>query len=319
MKRRRYCILFLVLVVCAGAFWLGAHFLLRKKGKLPHANDRTLRVALCQFDARPDEYEWNLQHALRFAEEASENGADMIVMPEYSFCTADDAINGNAFFHFRRNFDRLVDTLSDFADDHDCYLVANWPTEFKDKDGTLHRRTRSHVFDPDGKLAGIYDKRGLAILDGCSGLESGEPPVPLNLSFGRMGIMICRDSNYPRAFPAYRDADLLLVQFAHITAWNALEERPVWIKNDIWDAHADFPRLARSCAHKLKIPIIMVNKAGMEPTGSYTGGSCVFGANGKQVARAGFGSDILYVDFPLNESGRLYGASPVQPPKPERN
>lgn len=284
-------------------------------GALPAPGDRTLRVALCQYDSRPDAYEWNVRHALRYAEEAAENGADMIVLPEYSFCTADDVLNGDAFFRFRKGKARLCDALSDFADEHDCHLVVNVPVEFKDEgdEDVLHRRNRSVVFGPDGSVVARYDKRSLALLDQCSGIAGGMPADPVDLPFGRVGMMICRDSTYPRAFQRYRGADLLLVQFAHITAWDETSEPPVWLMNDIGNSLDDFPKIAAACARELGLPLVMVNKTGMEPEGAYTGGSCAVGSDGRLVARADCGGDILYVDFPLDESGRLFGANPSEP------
>ena len=284
-------------------------------GALPDPGDRTLRIALCQYDSRPVAYEWNVRHAFRYAEEAAANGADVIVLPEYSFCTADDVLNGDAFFRFRKGKARLCDALSDFADEHDCHLVVNVPVEFKDEgdEDVLHRRNRSVVFGPDGSVVATYDKRGLAILDTCSAIEPGPRVGPVDLPFGRVGMMICRDSTVPESFPLYRDADLLLVQFAHITAWDETSEPPVWLMNDIGNSLDDFPKIAAACARELGLPLVMVNKTGMEPEGAYTGGSCAVGSDGRLVARADCGGDILYVDFPLDESGRLFGANPSEP------
>ena len=64
---------------------------------------------------------------------------------------------------------------------------------------------------------------------------------------------------------------------------------------------------------ELGLPLVMVNKTGMEPEGAYTGGSCAVGSDGRLVARADCGGDILYVEFPLDESGRLFGANPSEP------
>ena len=83
--------------------------------------------------------------------------------------------------------------------------------------------------------------------------------------------------------------------------------------DDIGNSLDDFPKIAAACAQELGLPLVMVNKTGMEPEGAYTGGSCAVGTDGRLIARADCGGDILYVDFPLDESGRLFGANPSEP------
>ena len=236
------------------------------------ANDR-LRFAVCQYDSRPDAYDWNLRHALAYAQEAADHGAGFVILPEYSFCTADDALNGDAFRFFRRNAKRIERRLSGFSRRNRCYLLVNVLHEdpdWKGAGGTAVRRNRSMLFAPSGDLVRIYDKRQTAILD-------------------------------------------------EVSDWTEDCERdPVWLTNDMGTSDVDFPRIGKRLARTFARPFaLLANKTGFEPNGGFTGGACAISKKGDVVAQAGFGSDILYVDAPLDESGRLAGGDPV-PFHPDR-
>lgn len=285
------------------------------------ANDR-LRFAVCQYDSRPDAYDWNLRHALAYAQEAADHGAGFVILPEYSFCTADDALNGDAFRFFRRNAKRIERRLSGFSRRNRCYLLVNVLHEdpdWKGAGGTAVRRNRSMLFAPSGDLVRIYDKRQTAILDEVSGVDASADEALVELPFGTIGLMVCRDASYPESFPSYRKADVVAVQFAHITDWTEDCERdPVWLTNDMGTSHVDFPRIGKRLARTFARPFaLLANKTGFEPNGGFTGGACAISKKGDVIAQAGFGSDILYVDAPLDESGRLTGGDPV-PFHPDR-
>lgn len=278
--------------------------------------DGRLRFALCQYDSRPDAYDWNLRHALAYAQEAADHGAGFVILPEYSFCTADDALNGDAFRLFRRNERRIKSRLSRFCRKNRCYLLVNMPYEkpvSKNGRKTHVRRNRSLLFAPSGELVRRYDKRMTAVLDQITGVDSGGEEALVRLPFGTIGLMVCRDASYPERFPSYRDADAVLVQFAHITDWTEESHRdPVWLANDMATSHTDFPRIGRQIARTFGRPFaLLANKTGFEPNGGFTGGACAVSKEGDVIALADFGSDILYVDAPLDDAGRLTGEDPV--------
>ncbi len=45
----------------------------------------TLKIALCQYNTRINNLPWNLGHAIALAEEAFEQGAHYVILPEFSF------------------------------------------------------------------------------------------------------------------------------------------------------------------------------------------------------------------------------------------
>lgn len=312
--RRRAGWTLAVVALVAAAAWTCCHWLPRKARRI---NGR-LRVAVCQYDSRPDNYRWNIDHALRYASEAAAHGAGVVVLPEYSFCSAADVLEGAAYREMRRAMRWLGPRLARFCRAHRCYLFANIPFESKSRlHGKLKRYNRSIVYDPCGRVAAAYDKRFVAILDEFCQVLPGHRQPPVELDFGRVGMMICKDTLSPQSFENYNGVDLIVAQFGHITDWTTSTNDPPWLINDMGDAHDDFPEIAKELAGTFHCPAVFANKTGLEPAGAYTGGSCATAADGTITARAGFGGDILYVDFELDENGRIHrDAPPIPLPSP---
>jgi predicted amidohydrolase len=301
--------------VLATAWWL----LLAPRSVRRVGGDR-LRVALCQYDSRPNAWRWNREQALRYAQEAADNGAGVIVLPEYSFCTAADTLTGLAFPKMRHAMKRFGPKLSRFCRRNRCYLFANVPWETPGGDPLdPDRRNRTLVYAPDGRVAAVYDKRNIAFLDALGLVKAGTAPAePIDLEFGRVGTMICRDSSYPKRYRSYRDADLIVVQFAHVVDWTSSTNDPAWLNNDVGSVEEDFPRIARKIARTLRRPAVFANKTGFEPEGAFAGGSCFVAEDGEVVARAGFGGDVLYADFDLDGNGRILPSIPPVPWTPRK-
>ena len=308
-RRKAWWIALLVVLAVLAAALACCRWLPRKARRV----DGRLRVAACQYDSRPGEYRWNVDHALRYAEEAADRGAGVIILPEYSFCTVADAVEGRAFFEIRHAMKWLQPRLARFCRRHRCYLFVNIPFEPKGTD-PLHpwRRNRSLVFDPKGRVVATYDKRLAAALDVFCLVGEGPVQPPVDLDFGRVGLMICKDTSYLKRFDNYEGVDLITAQFGHITDWTISEDDPLWLSNDMGTADEDFPEIGLELGAQFQCPAVFANKTGLEPVGVYTGGSCAVAPDGQIVASAGFGGGILYVDFELDENGRIIrDAAPI--------
>lgn len=319
MERRRTAVILSVsaAALAAAAAWAWWFFLAPRSVRTV---DGRLRVAVCQYDSRPDSWRWNREHAMRYAQEAADRGAGVIVLPEYSFCTAADTLTGLAFPKTRHAMKRFGPKLSRFCRRNRCWLFANVSWEAPGGDPLdPDRRNRTLVFAPDGRVAATYDKRNIAYLDLFGLVKPGrEPPEPVDLGFARVGLMTCRDSSYPRQYASYRGADLLVVQFAHVTDWTASTNDPAWLNNDTATADEDFPKIARRIGRSLGRPAVFANKTGFEPEGAFTGGSCFVGADGEILSRAGYGGDVIYADFDLGEDGRIVPGIPPVPWTPRK-
>lgn len=309
-SRRRIWWIVSFAALAAAVAW-GCYLWMPRKAK---RIDGRLRVAVCQYDSRPGEYRWNVDHALRYAEEAADFGAGVIVLPEYSFCTVADTVEGRAFFEIRHAMRWLKPRLARFCRRHRCYLFANIPFEPSGTDPLKPwRRNRTMVFDPRGRVVATYDKRFAAALDIFCLVGEGGGQEPLDLDFGRVGMMICKDTSQLKRFKhLYRGVDLIVAQFGHITDWTISTNDPPWLSNDMATAGEDFPEIGRELGLRFRCPAVFANKTGLEPVGVYTGESCAVGPDGEIVASADFGGGILYVDFELDENGRIIrDAAPI--------
>ncbi len=111
----------------------------------------------------------------------------------------------------------------------------------------------------------------------------------------------------------YREADLVLIQFADIALWG---EEPGLLGAPFAPTKVQkgLDKVASRCSEKLLRPILMVNKTGLENEYLYVGGSRALAADGTEIGRLGTGCGILYVDFPLGKDGRILpDAKPVIP------
>jgi predicted amidohydrolase len=162
-----------------------------------------------------------LADAERFAVRARRQGADIVAFPEmYPIVDAP-----------RAKWAELAETLdgptirhmAGIARREGMYLM--WPTFRRDAEG-IHNS--AILFDRRGEVAGIYDKMFPTIWEIDLGVIPGETPVVMETDFGRIGAVICYDTNFPdcveavaRAgaeivfFPSASRGGLLLRSYAH--------------------------------------------------------------------------------------------------------
>lgn len=302
--KRRF--LFLLL---AAACVLVVAFLFLPRPFRPKTPGR-VRFALCQYESRIGEVRWNFDHAMRFASEAAAHKADVVVLPEFSFSSTLDVGMGKARFKLlRRPYARKG--IWWFARTRGCYLIVNHPAPYKGTTNTIWRN-ETLVFNPSGRVMAKYWKRVLSSMDIGFAFSKGDEPVIAEFPFGRVGLMVCKDSCIPLKAKPYRKADLVLVRFANIGLW-ADEPGLLGLSFPISELKDDLDTIAKRCARGLVRPLLMVNKTGLENEYLYLGGSRAYSANGAEVARLGTGSGILYVDFLLGKDGKILPGGPVLP------
>ncbi len=269
-----------------------------------------IRFALCHYESRVGDVRWSFENAMRFAREAADHKADVVILPEFSFSATLDVAMGKARFNLlKRRYTRQG--IRHFVRSTGCYLIVNH------HDGVRHgtnvtSRNETLVFAPSGRVVTNYCKRLLSSMDVGFLFTPGDRPVIAEFPFGRMGLMICRDSVTPMRFTPYRKADLVLIQFANIGRW-AEEIGPLGNAFPAGKLQEEFDVIGRRCAEKLLHPILMVNKTGLENKYFYIGGSRAVATDGTIVGSLDSGNGILYVDFRLGKDGRILPEPPVIP------
>jgi 5-aminopentanamidase len=163
-------------------------------------------VACCQLGPRIGELEHNRALARRAVETAARDGAQVIVLPElcssgYVFADADEA----------RRLAEPADgpTVSEWADlARSLGVVVVGGFCELDPDGLV--RNSAALLDADGVRA-IYRKAHLWDREGLVFTAGSEPPPVLDTAFGRIGVMVCYDLEFPEwaRIAALEGADLV--------------------------------------------------------------------------------------------------------------
>ena len=304
----------ILVVLAVAAFVIAVHV---RRGEFRPKHRQFIRFALCQYDARKGDVRWSFLHALDYADEAVRHGADVIVLPEFSFTTVYDVRDRLALFNIMER-PEYAGRLADFTRRNGCYLFFNHPYVTNDvpRHPRKSRYNTSYVMGPDGGIVTNYVKQSLALLDQRCHFTKGGRDVIAELPFGTIGMMICKDSAFPEHFQLFRDTDLVVIQFAHITHW-ANTEAPTGLDEVTASAFGKMARISQHCARVLNKPLLMVNKSGLEDEFAYVGDSRVVIANGTCLAEAGSDCRILYADFPLGPDGRIdRDHHPVVPENP---
>lgn len=161
----------------------------------------------------------NLEHASELIAREAEQGAQLVVLPEY-FC-----------FMGRRDPDKLAiqeapgsgpiqDFLARTAKQHGIWLLGgSLPLQSEDPDRIYNAML---VFGPDGEQVARYDKihlfgfrKGDEAYDESISIRPGAAqPQVFEAPCGRVGLSICYDLRFPELYRAMGDVTLIVVPAA---------------------------------------------------------------------------------------------------------
>lgn len=158
------------------------------------------KIGVCQMKV-VDSAEENLKKAEMMIADASQRGADLVVLPEMFICPYEHEAfkreaqpEGGAVF---QNLERI-------AREYNVYLVAGSVPEL---DGDAIYNT-SYIFDPHGHLIGKHRKIHLFDIDvpgkirffESDTLTSGNELTVVDTVFGKIGVAICFDIRFAELF-----------------------------------------------------------------------------------------------------------------------
>jgi len=175
------------------------------------------KVAAIQMASGPN-IEGNLAEARRLIAKAAEQGARLVVLPEFfaimglheqdKLKVSEQAGNGP-----------IQTFLSETAKHYKIWLVGgSIPLA-----GTAPEKVRNSclVFDEHGEQVARYDKIHLFSLslgnesyDEAATIESGNQVVVVDSPFGRIGLAVCYDLRFPELFRAMKDVDIIVLPAA---------------------------------------------------------------------------------------------------------
>ena len=237
--------------------------------------------------------------------EASQNGAELVVLPELHqheyFCQSEDV----KFFDYANEYEADLLYWGEVAQQNSIVLITSL---FEKRAPGLYHNT-AVVFEKDGTIAGKYRKMHIPddpgfyekfyFTPGDLGFE------PIQTSVGKLGVLICWDQWYPEAarIMTLKGAELLIYPTA--IGWfnsDSSEEKKRQMQSWI--------TIQRSHAIANGIPVLSCNRVGFEPDRSgvmegnhFWGHSFVCGVQGEILAQADPKNEvILYADIDNDRS-----------------
>jgi len=253
------------------------------------SGESLVKIACCQFEPKIGEKEKNIKKGLRMADEAKNQGANIIILPEL-------ANSGYVFNSRREAFDlseevpegETTRVWEEFANKHELYL-ATGISELSA--GRLYNS--SVLLGPEGYI-GKYRKLHLWNREKLF-FEPGDLGLPLfHTPVGRMAMYICYDMWFPEMTRIYtlQGADLIL----NITNWVSSEKQ------------TDDSRLTEAVcvanAHLNSVFIAASDRVGIERGQPFLGRSMIISPSGELLAGpASYDKEeIIYADCNLSEA-----------------
>jgi nitrilase len=189
------------------------------KAKLSNldSNKDIVKVAAIQMASGPY-VAANLSEAERLIEIAANQGARLVVLPEY-FAIMGLKETDKVAVREEEGKGPIQSFLAKMAKKHKIWLVggsiplvSNFPNKV---------RNSCLVFDDKGQLAARYDKIHLFGLDLGNEhyheektIESGDAIKVVDTPFGRIGLSICYDLRFPELYRAMKDVNIIVVPAA---------------------------------------------------------------------------------------------------------
>jgi predicted amidohydrolase len=248
-----------------------------------------IKIACCQIEPHVGQKEENVDKTIRFAKEASNHGAHIILLPELA--------NTGYVFETREEAFDLAEVVpggetsrrwEEFARDRGVYLAAG----IAEREGSQLYNS-SVLIGPDGYI-GSYRKLHLWNREKLF-FEPGDLGLPVfHTPLGRMAMYVCYDMWFPEITRIYalQGVDLIL----NVTNWVAGSE-----------AERDSRVTEAVCvanAHLSSIFIAAADRIGVERGQPFLGRSMIASPTGEVLAGpASFdGEEIIYAECNLAEA-----------------
>lgn len=177
----------------------------------------TIKVAGIQMASSPN-VPSNLIEAERLIKVAANEGAKIIVLPEY-FCIMGAKEADKVKVREEEGNGLIQHFLSKMAKEHKIWLIggtvpliSNYPNKI---------RNSCLVYDDKGVQVSRYDKIHLFGLDLGSEhyheentIESGDKVVVVDTPYGKIGLSVCYDLRFPELYRAMGEVDMIVVPAA---------------------------------------------------------------------------------------------------------
>lgn len=235
------------------------------------------RIAVYQSGATQGDKSANLEKVRRAADAAGAIGADVLVLPEL-FLTGYNIGKLAADLAEPRDGPSLT-ALSGIARKSGCGLVIGFP----ERDG-VDVFNAAVLIDGNGKHLAFYRKMHLFGTAEGAIFAAGDELSVVEMSGTQVGLAICYDVELPEFCRGLkrRGAEVILAPTANMSPY--------------WEVPTTF---VRARALENGVSVAYANHCGTENGMRFTGLSCITGADGLDLARAGCNAEALLVaDLP---------------------
>jgi nitrilase len=188
------------------------------------------KVAAIQMASGPN-VAGNLNEAKRLIAKAAEQGAKLVVLPEFFAIMGMDEQEKVAVRE-QPGLGPIQSFLADAAKQHKVWLVGgSIPLAANSPDKVLNSCL---VFDDSGAQVGRYDKIHLFNLElgnesynESRTIEPGSEVVVIDSPFGRIGLAICYDLRFPELFRAMKEVDVIVLPSAFTATTGKVHWEPL--------------------------------------------------------------------------------------------
>ena len=232
----------------------------------PDTVTEELNVAALQHSPLPNDLNKTLQQLSEYAQQAADNGAQVLMVPEasmtgYNIPLADMQAIAQA------DDGELAGRVAELCIKHNLVIAYGFAEKAEDNFYNCVQ-----VIDAAGKVCSKYRKTHLwGDLDRTL-FSAGADLAPLfSVGDWQVGLLICYDIEFPECARrlALEGADLLLVPTGLMKPWREVAEMVVPVR-----------------AYENQLYIAYTNYCGSEGDLTYEGRSCIVGPDGKDLARA---------------------------------
>ncbi|MDZ4200911.1 MAG: carbon-nitrogen hydrolase family protein [Gallionella sp.] len=194
------------------------------------AQAKAHKVAAIQMASGPN-VAGNMGEARRLVAKAAEQGAKLVVLPEF-FAIMGMNEQDKIAVREQPGQGPIQSFLSETARRHKIWLVGgSIPLACSEPDKVLNSCL---VFDENGEQVGRYDKIHLFNLElgnesynEANTIEPGNQVAVVDSPFGRIGLAICYDLRFPEMFRAMKNVDIIVLPSAFTATTGKMHWEPL--------------------------------------------------------------------------------------------
>ena len=260
---------------------------------------KIFKVAAIQMASGPN-VAGNLNEARRLIAEAAEQGARLVVLPEF-FAIMGMSEQDKIDAREQPGRGMIQSFLGETARRHKIWLVGGSIPLAASAPGKVLNSCL--VFDEQGEQVARYDKIHLFSLelgnehyDEAKTIEPGNRVVVLDSPFGRIGLAVCYDLRFPELFRAMKDVDIIVLPAAFTETTGKMH----------WEV------LVRARAVENLAYVIAAAQGGYHVSGREThGNSMIVGPWGRVLDRLPRGSGVVIAEVNSSYQASLRASLPA--------